>query len=109
MVAKWVVELGQYEITFVPGAAIKGHALVDFFSESLETQLLPTPQEFEHWNLYFDGSLQLEDTEAGVLLMPPEGELLKYVLQMNFRASNNAAEYAALFHGLHIAASLGIR
>jgi ribonuclease HI len=38
----------------------------------------------------------------------PKGENFKYVLQMHFSASNNAAEYEALLHGLRIAAALGI-
>jgi ribonuclease HI len=31
-----------------------------------------------------------------------------YVLQMHFSASNNAAEYKVLLHGLRIAMALGI-
>jgi hypothetical protein len=30
--------------------------------------------------MYFDGSLKLEGTTAGVLLISPKGEQLKYVL-----------------------------
>ena len=43
------------------------------------------------------------------MLISPTGERLKYVLQIYFPASNNAAEYEALLHGLRIAISLGIR
>jgi ribonuclease HI len=41
--------------------------------------------------------------------MSPKGEIFKYVLQMHFPASNNAAEYEALLHGLRIATALDIR
>jgi hypothetical protein len=42
---------------------------------------LPTPAERpEHWVTYFDGSLKLEGDGAGVLLISPMGEQLKYVL-----------------------------
>jgi ribonuclease HI len=34
---------------------------------------------------------------------------LKYVLQIQYKASNNDAEYEALIHGLRIAVSLGIK
>jgi hypothetical protein len=37
------------------------------------------------------------------------GEQLKYVLQIFWKISNNEAEYEALLHGLHLAASLGIK
>jgi ribonuclease HI len=46
---------------------------------------------------------------AGILFIAPGGEQLKYALQLLFSASNNAAEYEALIHGLNIAISLGIK
>jgi ribonuclease HI len=59
--------------------------------------------------IYFDGSLKLEGTGAGVLLISPKGEQLKYVLQIFWKVSNNEAEYEALLHGLRLAISLGIK
>jgi ribonuclease HI len=59
--------------------------------------------------MYFDGSLKLEAAGAGVLLISPMGEQLKYVLQIFWKVSNNEAEYEALIHGLRLAASLGIK
>jgi ribonuclease HI len=59
--------------------------------------------------MYFDGSLKLEGSGAGVLLISPTGEQLKYVLQIFWKVSNNEAEYEALLHGLHLATSLGIK
>ena len=53
--------------------------------------------------MYFDGSLMIEGAGAGIMLIFPTGERLKYVLQIHFPASNNAAEYEALLHGLRIA------
>jgi ribonuclease HI len=46
---------------------------------------------------------------AGILFIAPGGEQLKYALQLLFPASNNAAEYEALVHGLNIVVSLGIK
>src|SRR6266508_4274141 len=59
--------------------------------------------------MYFDGSLKVEGAGAGIVLISPIGERLKYVLQIYFPVSNNAAEYEALLHGLLITISLGIR
>jgi ribonuclease HI len=71
---------------------------------------MPPPKERpEHWIMYFDGALNLEGAGAGVLLISPQGEQLKYVLQIHYKASNNRAEYEALIHGLRIAVSLGIK
>jgi ribonuclease HI len=59
--------------------------------------------------MYFDGSLKLEGATAGVLLISPTGEKLKYVLQIFGKVPNNEAEYEAQLHGLRLAASLGIK
>jgi ribonuclease HI len=59
--------------------------------------------------MYFDGSLKLEGAGAGVLLISPKGEQLKYILQIFWRVSNNEVEYKALLHGLPLAISLGIK
>jgi ribonuclease HI len=59
--------------------------------------------------MYFDGSLNLEGAGAGVFFISPQGDHLKYVLQIHYKASNNGIEYEALIHGLRIAVSLGIK
>ena len=59
--------------------------------------------------MYFDGSLRLEGGGAGVLLISPYGEQLKYVLHIQFPVSNNEAEYEALLHGLRVIVSLSIK
>ena len=59
--------------------------------------------------MYFDGTLNLDGAGAGIIFISPRDKQLKYVLQLLFKATNNAAEYEALIHGLRIAASLGIK
>jgi hypothetical protein len=108
-ISKWVVELGAINIDFKPHTTIKSQALVNFMAEWRENQL-PTPTERpEHWVMYFDGSLKLEGSSVGVLLISPKGEQLKYVMQIFWKVSNNKAEYEALLHGLCLAISLGIK
>jgi ribonuclease HI len=58
--------------------------------------------------LFFDGSLQLQGAGAGAVIISPDHKQMKYVLRLHFRASNNAAEYEALLHGLQVAITLGI-
>ena len=53
--------------------------------------------------MYFDGALNRDGAGAGVLFISPKGEQLKCVLQLLFKATNNAAKYEALIHGLRIA------
>jgi ribonuclease HI len=59
--------------------------------------------------MYFDGSLKLEGASAGVVLISPTDEQVKYVLQIFWKVPNNEAEYEALLHGLRLAASLSIK
>jgi ribonuclease HI len=108
-VAKWACELGSHDIEFRPRTAIKTQALVDFVSEWTEQQVPDNPEITEVWRMYFDGSLKLQGAGAGILFIAPRGEQLKYALQLLFPASNNAAEYEALIHGLNIVISLGIK
>jgi ribonuclease HI len=43
------------------------------------------------------------------MLIPPEGNVLKYAIQIEFPATNNTAEYEGLVTGLRLAKDLGIR
>jgi ribonuclease HI len=60
--------------------------------------------------MYFDGSKRIQGAGAGagVDLISPQGDKLKYVLRMSFpQASNNEAEYEALLHGMKMAKACG--
>jgi hypothetical protein len=108
-IVKWSVEFGEFEIEFYPQQAIKSQILADFVSEWIGIQMPPPKERPEHWIMYFDSTLNLKGAGAGVLLISPQEEQLKYVLQIHYKASNNGAEYEALIHRLRIAVSLGIK
>jgi ribonuclease HI len=59
--------------------------------------------------MYFDGFYTLKGAGAGVVLIPPEGDVLKYAIQLEFLATNNITEYEGLVNGLRLAKELGIR
>jgi len=59
--------------------------------------------------MYFDGSKMLAGLGAGVILTSPTGDTVRYILQIMYTDSNNAAEYEALLHGLRMAVSMGIQ
>jgi ribonuclease HI len=108
-IAKWACELGAHDIEFRPRMTVKTQALVDFVSEWNEHQVPDNPEATEVWRMYFDGSLELQGAGAGILFIALGGEQLKYALQLLFLASNNAAKYEALIHGLNIIVSLGVK
>jgi hypothetical protein len=96
------------DITYEKRKAIKLQILPDFTAELLELQNTGPSDLSSIWTMYFDGSKRVEGAEAGVALMSPQGEKLKYVLHMSFpHASNNEAEYEALLHGMRMAKAYG--
>ena len=54
----------------------------------------------------FDGSLTLQVAGTRVVLTSPDGHTLKYAVQLDFRATNNMAEYEGLLAGLQVATGL---
>jgi hypothetical protein len=77
-ITKWVVEIGQYDVQFVPTQVIKSQTLVDFITEWTDSGLWDIDELPDHWVIYFDGSYTLKGVWAGVVLIPPEGDSLKY-------------------------------
>jgi ribonuclease HI len=61
-----------------------------------------------HWTLFFDGSTRNKKAGAGVVLMDPSGEQVKYMVLLDIEATNNMAEYEALIFGLTMALSLAV-
>jgi ribonuclease HI len=58
--------------------------------------------------MYFDGSKPNMGAGAGVVLVSPQGDNMKYVLRMNFLLpTNNEAKYEALLHGMRMAKACG--
>ena len=103
------IQLAGHTILYEPRTAIKSQALADFLVDWTETQYLLPPPDSTHWRMHFDGSKMRLGLGAGIVLSSPKGDRLRYALQIHFAASNNAAEYEALVHGLRPAKELGIR
>jgi ribonuclease HI len=82
---------------------------VDFITELMDLGLRGIDDLPDHWVMYFDGSYNVKGAGGGVVLIPPEGDMLKYAIQIEFPATNNTAEYEGLVTGLRLAKELGIR
>jgi ribonuclease HI len=107
-VSLWGIELSPLDITYEKWKAIKSQVLLDFTAEWLELQNTGPPDLLSVWTMYFDGSKRVQGAGAGVVLISPQGDKLKYVLRMSFsQASNNEAEYEALLHGMKMAKACG--
>jgi hypothetical protein len=99
-ITQWTVKIGQYDVEFIPRRAIKSQALTYFIVEWTDSVLWGINELPDHWVMYFDGSYTLKGAWAGVVLIPPEGDVLKYAIQLEFLATNNIAEYKGLVNGL---------
>jgi ribonuclease HI len=123
-ITKWAAELAEFQLDFQPHHAIKSQVLADFIVEWMpppsalggpDPDLDPTPVEPRgsvftepHWTLFFDGSARQQVGGAGVVLIDPSGDQVKYMVHLEFKATNNMAKYEALIFGLSTALSLGI-
>ena len=108
-VAKWAVEIGIYDIAYRPRTSIKSQAMADFLVDWTEAQQPEVMPDLKKWTMYFDGSKNYEGSGAGVVLISPSGDKLRYVLQIHFTSTNNVAEYEALLHGMKVAKELGVK
>ncbi|XP_073137071.1 uncharacterized protein [Henckelia pumila] len=99
---RWITELSEYDLNFEPRTAIKAQALADFLAETVQLE-----QE-ELWKIFVDGSSCQSGSGAGIVIISPWGEETNISIRLDFRASNNEAEYEALLLGLKAARNLGI-
>ena len=63
----------------------------------------------ETWMVQTDGSAMEKMGGAGVVLISPERETLKYAIRLQFPTTNSEAEYEALLIGLSLAKTLGAK
>ena len=82
-----------HSLTYMKATSIKSQVIPDFIAEWTEVQTLGPLDLSGAWIMYFDGSKRVEGAGAGIVLISPRGDKLRYVLRMNFRkASNNEAD-----------------
>jgi hypothetical protein len=105
----WAIELGQFDLEFVPRNAVKGQALVDFLVEFTNLPEVEEPEVEPKWVVYVNGSSTRKNGGAEIVLVTPEGEELNGSLRLEFRTTNNEAEYEAIIAGLGLALKLGAK
>jgi ribonuclease HI len=60
------------------------------------------------WTIYVNGSKRVSGAGAGVVLVSPQGDKMRYVLCMRFsNPSNNEAEYEAVLHSMRMVKACG--
>ena len=106
---KWVIELSEFDIRYKPRTAIKGQVLADFIMEFTSTEPIETTQlasDLPIWRLSIDGAANAQGSDAGLILISPDGINVEYALRFGFQVSNNEAKYDAVIVGLNLAHSM---
>jgi hypothetical protein len=91
--ANWAIELGQFDLEFVLRNTIKGQALVDFLADFTNLPEVEEPEMEQKWVIYVDDSSTRKSGGIGIVLVTPEGEELSGAFRLEFRTTNNEAEY----------------
>jgi len=84
----WSVELSEYELPYVLRNNIKSQVLADFVVEFTSPAQNVAPFV---WLLSVDGSSNLNESGAGIILEGPGDVLIEQSLRFEFKASNNQA------------------
>ncbi|KFK29522.1 hypothetical protein AALP_AA7G145500 [Arabis alpina] len=111
--AKWAIELSEYDIEYRGRSCAKSQVLADFLLELPEEDAAKdgSPQERAlsgEWQLHVDGSSSQSGFGVGIRLTSPIGEILEQSFRLGFKASNNEAEYEAILAGMRFARALNI-
>ncbi|GKC95582.1 reverse transcriptase domain-containing protein [Tanacetum coccineum] len=96
-VAKWAIELGENDTVFKK----RGDKTPKDF-------LIEVPLEDNEKKAEEKADKKLTKTDAGLMLIDPEGKEYTYALRFGFETTNNEAEYEALLVGLRISQEMEI-
>ncbi|CAL2240077.1 unnamed protein product [Prunus armeniaca] len=100
--ARWLLQLSEFDITCATPKAMKGQAVIDMlalFPEIKEStlseevlgkllEMVATVIEEEPWTLYFDGSSTSKGGGAGVVLINPDGQATALSFKLDFPYTN---------------------
>ncbi|KAG7533327.1 Integrase catalytic core [Arabidopsis thaliana x Arabidopsis arenosa] len=106
--AKWAIELSEYDIEYRTQTSLKAQVLADFVIE-LSAMDLKDSNPNKQWYLHVDGSSNRQGSGVGIQLTSPTGEVIEQSFWLGFNASNNESEYKALLAGMRLALGMGIK
>ncbi|XP_059658641.1 uncharacterized protein LOC132304963 [Cornus florida] len=116
-IGKWALALMEFNFIYVSQKSVKGRVLADFLADHPSTDIDPwVYDELESsaifltpWILMFDGSSTADGAGAGIVIISPAGRKASFSFFLDFKCSNNQAEYEALIIGLEILIEMAVR
>ncbi|KAL6209261.1 hypothetical protein ACLB2K_020203 [Fragaria x ananassa] len=112
-IGKWMFALSEFFLQYTLLRAQIVQAVFDFLlhhhiSEDHYFQDLDIGDVFlQPWTLYFDGSSTESLSGAGISLVSPSGGRYSYSFQLEWKCTNNQAEYEDVIIGLEMLLDLG--
>ncbi|XP_024171557.1 uncharacterized protein LOC112177497 [Rosa chinensis] len=121
--ARWLLQLSEFDIVCTTPRAIKGQAVIDMITLFPEEEGFDVSHDIlgelpgmtavvegeEPWTLHFYGSATANGGGAGVVLVDPKGHAKPLSFKLNFSCTNNVAEYEAFIAGLATAHELRVK
>ena len=65
--------------------------------------------ETEQWTIQTDGLSAQKMGGVGIIIVAPDGEILRYEVQLKFPTTNNEAEYEGILMGLRLGKALRVK
>ncbi|XP_059658576.1 uncharacterized protein LOC132304893 [Cornus florida] len=106
----------EFSFKYIPQKAVKGRAVTKFLayhpSTKIDSEICDKVDnlylDYTPWTLIFDGSSTHDGGGAGIVIISPKGRKTKFSFFLDFKCTNNQAEYEALIIGLEILLELKV-
>ena len=116
--SRWLILLAEFDLKYVARKTIKRSTTLNFCVENLiegergredflDEDILDI--ELGAWKMYFDGAVNQYGNGIGVLLITPDGSHVPLAVKLNFKATNNMAEYEACIIEMETLQELGVK
>jgi ribonuclease HI len=107
---KWAYSLVEYDLVHESLRAMKGQVVADFIVDHMvdeaEGECLV---ETRDWEVFFDGSVCSRGNGVGCVIISPNGVVVELSVKLEFKCTNNQAEYEALLFGLEHLRDMGVQ
>lgn len=80
-VGKWILVLSEFDLRYESAKAVKGQVIADFVTQHHKPSINyvePVP-----WTLFFDGSSCKHGGGIGIVIIPPQAQILSLLFQPN--------------------------
>ena len=102
--ARWAIELSEFDIQYKPRLANKGQVLADFLAEIPQAGMILN--NLDWWILNVDGASRKIKANIGLQLRSPAREKIEQAIRLGYTASNNELKHEALLAGIEMATTV---